>query len=827
MDTRLPIMDILEEVKQALHKHNILILQAPPGAGKSTVLPLELLNEPWLGKQKMLLLEPRKIATRSVALRMAELLGEEVGQRVGYRVRFEAKVSAQTQIEVLTEGILTRFIQEDNSLDGVGAVLFDEFHERNLHADLALALTREVQQVLRPDLKIVIMSATLDHEQLSRLLDNAPILKSSGRQYPVDVLYENLPKDDHVVDKTLKTILKVLKEQKGDILVFLPGAGEIAKTQELLEARGLDLAIHALHGNLSPEEQKKAISPNTTGRRKIVLATSIAETSLTIEGITTVIDSGLSRKSQFDPRSGLSKMVTLPITQDAADQRAGRAGRLGPGVCYRLWDAHAHEHLAKHRNPEILEADLAPLTLELANWGQDDIQTMSWLTPPPLGALAQAQELLHSIHALDKSKISEKGKKMVRLATHPRLAHLFLVAQERNLLPLAADIAAVLEEKDPLYNNQGSSDINLRIELLRRFRKNESAARDKNLLFRIEKLSQEWRKTFKVQTDNGAVDPYQTGFLLACAFPERIAKKKNPKGNQYQLANSRTVALPDTDNLVSESWLVVPNLELRNSEGKVFLASPVSPDDLGFLTHTQNIAIWDRQKDQFVAQKEVRIGSILVSATAIQQVDEATKIAAICEAIGKDHSLLDFDEKVLGFINRMKSLAIWNPEGNWPDWDKEVLCNTAADWLAPYLSSVKNASDIKKLDLMQILNNSLSWDKQQEMERLAPKLMEVPSGFEVPLEYQADGATPVLAVRLQEMFGLLESPTVCNGKVKVLLHLLSPGYKPVQITGDLHSFWSNTYKEVKSELQRRYSKHSWPEDPFTAKAVRGAVRKRS
>jgi ATP-dependent helicase HrpB len=293
------------------------------------------------------------------------------------------------------------------------------------------------------------------------------------------------------------------------------------------------------------------------------------------------------------------------------------------------------------------------------------------------------------------------------------------------------------------------------------------------------------------------------------------------------LANSRTVALPDTDNLVSESWLVVPNLELRNSEGKVFLASPVSPDDLGFLTHTQNIAIWDRQKDQFVAQKEVRIGSILVSATPIQQVDEATKIAAICEAIAKDHNLLDFDETVLGFINRMKSLAIWNPEGNWPNWDKEVLCNTAADWLAPYLSSVKNASDLKKLDLMQLLNNSLSWDRQQEMERLAPKLMEVPSGFEVPLEYQADGATPVLAVRLQEMFGLLESPTVCNGKVKVLLHLLSPGYKPVQITGDLHSFWSNTYKEVKSELQRRYSKHSWPEDPFTAKAVRGAVRKRS
>lgn len=824
---QLPIHEILDEVKQTLREQNILILQAPPGAGKSTVLPIELLGESWLGNQKILLLEPRKIAARSVAARMADLLGEEVGERIGYRVRFDAKVSAKTQIEVLTEGILTRMIQEDNTLEGVGAVLFDEFHERNLHADLALALVREIQLVLRADLKVIIMSATLDFEQLSKLLDNAPILTSLGRQFPVDIKYENHSKEDSLIDKTTKTILKALKEQKGDMLVFLPGVGEITKVQENLESRSLGVEVHTLHGNLNPEEQKKAILPNKTGIRKIVLATSIAETSLTIEGITTVIDAGLSRKSQFDPRSGLNKMVTLPVTLDAADQRAGRAGRLGPGVCYRLWDLFTHENLAKHRTPEILEADLAPLTLELANWGQDNLQNMAWLTQPPVGALAQAKELLHNLNALHSGKISVKGKKMVKLATHPRLAQMFLEAQEHNMLPLAADIAAVLEEKDPIYNNGASVDINLRIELLRRYRTNDSSVRDKNLLQRIEKLSQEWRRNFKIQADNRAVDPFQTGFLLACAFPERIAKKKNPKGNQYQLANNRTVALADTDNLNTETWLVVPNLELRNTEGKAFLASPVSVDDLAFLTNTQNIATWDKAKDQFIAQKEVRIGSILVSATALPQVDEATKVAAICEAIANDPNLLDFDENVTGLINRMKSLAIWNPEGNWPNWDKQGLCEHAADWLAPYVTTVKNASDLKKLDLTQILTNSLTWDEQQEMEQLAPKQIEVPSGFDVPLAYQPDGASPVLAVRLQELFGLLQSPTVCNGKVKVLLHLLSPGYKPVQITGDLYSFWSNTYKEVKSELQRRYPKHAWPDDPFTAKAVRGVVRKKS
>lgn len=822
---QLPIMEILEEVKSTLQKHNILILQAPPGAGKSTVLPLELLNEPWLQGQKMLLLEPRKIAARSVALRMADLLGEEVGQRIGYRVRFESKVSAATQIEVLTEGILTRLIQEDNSLEGVGVVFFDEFHERNLHADLALALAREVQQVLRPDLKIIIMSATLDHEKLSTLLDNAPILKSEGRQYPVRIIQESLAKDDHITQKVFRAVLKALKEQEGDILVFLPGVGEISTVAELLEERALACEVHALHGNLTPEEQKRAIMPSRTGLRKVVLATSIAETSLTIEGITTVIDSGLSRKSQFDPRSGLSKMVTLPITQDAADQRAGRAGRLGPGLCYRLWDAHAHEHLAKHRNPEILEADLAPLTLELSSWGQDNIAAMTWLTPPPAGALAQAKDLLHTMHALENDKISDKGKKMVRLATHPRLAHMFLVAQERGFLPLASDIAAVLEEKDPMHS-QNNVDINLRLELLRRFRKNESSGKDKNALTRIEKLAKEWRKLFKNQEDNGPVDPYLTGFLLACAFPERIAKKKNAGGNQYQLANNRQVALNDYDSLAREEWLVVPNLELRNNEGKVFLASPVSADDLSFLTSTQDVAFWDRQKDQFIARKETRIGAILVRATVSPNVDTNVKINAICEAVKNDPRLLDFNDEVVGLINRISSLAIWQPEGNWPTWTEEELCKTADEWLSPYLAQVRNASDLQKLNLIEILTATLPWAKQQEMQNLVPDKIDVPSGFEVPLQYKSDGSMPILAVRLQELFGWTESPTVFNGKIKVLLHLLSPGYKPVQITGDLHSFWTNIYQEVKSELKRRYPKHSWPEDPFTAQAVRGAVRKR-
>ncbi|HTF80510.1 MAG TPA: ATP-dependent helicase HrpB, partial [Cytophagales bacterium] len=757
--------------------------------------------------------------------RMAELLNDEVGQTIGFRVRFESKVSKATRIEVLTEGILTRLIQEDNSLEGIAAVIFDEFHERSLHADLALALAREVQQVLRPDLKIIIMSATLDMAQLSKVLGQAPILESSGRQYPVDIIYDPIVQEVQVTDKMFKTIQRVVKEQPGDVLAFLPGKGEISRVQQMLEPFATSIEVHTLHGNMTPQEQRMAILPSRTGKKKVVLSTSIAETSLTIEGVRTVIDSGLSRKSQFDPRSGLSKMVTLPITQDAADQRAGRAGRLGPGMCYRLWSSHAHQNLSKHRNPEILEADLAPLTLELANWGQNDVLSMSWLTPPPSGALAQARELLEALHALENGKISEKGKSMVKLATHPRLAHMFLVAQQKGLLPLATDIAAVLEEKDPLYDQQMSTDINLRIELLRRFRNIHTAVRDKGLMLRIERLAQEWRNTFKSQIDNGFVDPYATGFLLACAFPERVGKKKIQKGNQYQLANNRQVLLQDHDPLGAHDWLVIPNLELRNNEGRVFLASPVSSSDLDFLTSHRTSAFWDRNKEQFVAQKEVRLGAIMVSAQPITAVDPSVRVEAICAAIKDDNRLLDFNDDFISLQSRISALGIWEPEGGWPLWQQQNLCNTAEKWLAPYLNDVKNAVDLRRLDIAKILMDSLPWEKQQELEALAPSKIPVPSGSLIALEYKEDGTAPVLAVRLQELFGLLESPTVCNGRIKVLLHLLSPGYKPVQITGDLKSFWSNTYQEVKKELQRRYPKHSWPEDPYTAKAVRGAVRK--
>lgn len=825
MYQQLPIYEVIPQLKSLLSINNTVLLHAPPGAGKSTIVPLELLPEPWLADKKILVLEPRKLAARSVAQRMSELLNTELGESVGYRVRFDTCVSTHTRIEVLTEGILTRLIQEDNSLENVGMVIFDEFHERSLNADLALALCREIQQVLRPDLRILVMSATLDYEQLSSLLGGAPVVESAGRQYPVEIYYEKLPKEAHICDKAKTVITKALAEQKGDLLVFLPGVGEINRLLETLEENYPHLDIFPLHGNLSLELQKKAIAPSKSGTRKIVLATSIAETSLTIEGITTVIDSGLMRKNMFDPKSGLSKTVTVAITLDAADQRAGRAGRTAAGVCYRLWDTHTHEHLHKHRSPEILEADLASLTLELATWGQNDPQALTWLTPPPKGALAQAQDLLTSLDALAHSKITAKGKLMSQMGTHPRLAHLFLEAKALHALALATDLAAVLEEKDPLYGKQNSVDICLRLEALRRYR--AGTYKDHGALQRIEKLASEWRKHLKVpHADSSAIDLYQVGLLLAYAFPERIAKRKAAHSQQYQLANGRVVVLDSQDDLARSEYLVIPELDLRADAGKVFSAAVVDPKDLSYLYTESTVCRWDSTKDVFLAQTETRIGAILIQSKPLAQVNEQLKSEAICEAVSQNQHLLDFSDKALNLINRVSSLASWLPDRSWPNWSVEYLCDNATEWLAPYVNGVKTAADLKKLNLVEILTNHLTWEQQQELENLAPAKIEVPSGFEIELRYQAQGEVPVLAVRLQELFGMLESPKICHGKINVLMHLLSPGYKPVQITGDLNSFWTNTYKEVKSELQRRYPKHSWPEDPFTAKAVRGVVRKK-
>ncbi|MBC7694978.1 MAG: ATP-dependent helicase HrpB [Burkholderiales bacterium] len=812
---QLPIVEIIPDVKKILKDHSTLIVGAPPGAGKSTLLPLALFEEDFLQGKKVIMLEPRRLAARSIAMRMAELLGEEVGQTVGYRIRFENRVSKETRIEVVTEGILTRMLQSDNALEQYGLVIFDEFHERNLQADLALALCREAQQVLRPDLRLMIMSATLNITQLQLLL-KAPVIESMGRQHPVEVIHTNDADEYLLPELVAQTIARAVKEHEGDVLAFLPGEGEIRKCEEILRSQLSEFSIHPLYGMLPQNEQFLAIMPNKNGQRKIVLATSIAETSLTIEGIRIVVDSGFGRRSCFDLPSGLSRLETLRISKDAAIQRAGRAGRLSAGVCYRLWTKATHERMAEHRIPEIMEADLCALVLELCKWGTDDITKMCWLTLPPKNSLLQAHDTLTQIGALENGKITEHGKQIHQLACHPRIAHMLLLAESTGMKQLACDIAAILEERDPLPKDSGI-DLNLRIEALRRARSHNAF---NNKFKRIEKNAASYRKLLNLNADNDPVDPNETGLLLAYAYPERIASAKPGNNAQFQLANGKVATAGHKDDLAHEAWLAIANMDLRDGLGKIFMAAPLNPKDLIHLVkEKQNIA-WDTRKGGLICSTELKIGSILLQSKPLTKPDETLVLDAICHAIKLEgESLLDFTDQFTQLQNRISSLALWNPDEQWPVVNTLYLLNTAQDWLGPYVKDIRKTDGLKKIDLSECLLHSLSWEQQQILEQLAPSKLEVPSGSKIRMEYFANGTAPVIAVRLQEVFGMEDTPTVNYGKIKTVLHLLSPGYKPVQVTTDLKSFWNNTYHEVKKELQRRYPKHAWPDDPWSAKAI--------
>ncbi len=810
----LPVTEIISYVREQLTQQNTLIVNAPPGAGKSTLLPLALIDQLWLNGKKIIMLEPRRLAAKTIAARMASLLDDDIGKTVGYRIRFENRVGTNTIIEVVTEGILTRMLQSDNALEDVGLVIFDEFHERSLNADLAMALCREAQQVLRPDLRIMVMSATLNMPQLTKLL-NAPVAVSEGKQYPVEIIYNGDADETLLPELTVRTVMKALQEHDGDVLVFLPGEGEIKKCEELLKGQAIDICIHPLYGQLPPQEQFLAIMPNKFGKRKIVLATSIAETSLTIEGIRIVVDSGFGRTSRFDPKSGLSRLETLRISKDSADQRAGRAGRLSSGVCYRMWTKATHERLAEHRVPEIMEADLASLVLDMAQWGVSNIQSLTWLTPPPKIALAQATETLHQLNALENNKITDHGKQIHRLACHPRIAHMLLMASDDVTIKLATDIAAVIEERDPLPRDSGI-DINLRVEALRRARMNNSLGR----FARIEKVAASYRKMLNVEMDNGAVDVFETGLLLAYAYPERIAFARPGNNVQFQLANGKYAMVGHKDDLSHEPWLAVAHMDLRDGLGKIFLAAPLNPKDLLPMVKEQELIIWDTRKGGIIATKELKIGSLVLQSKTITSPNEELVTEAICNAIKTEgENLLNFEEGMIQLQNRILSLRLWNPDEAWPDVSTSVLLNTNKEWLGPYIKAIKKPDDLKKINLVEALYHSLDWEKQQALNILAPQKLEVPSGSSISIQYFSNGAVPVLSVRLQEVFGLSDTPIINNGKTKVVMHLLSPGYKPVQVTSDLNSFWNNLYFEVKKELQRRYPKHSWPDDPWTAPAV--------
>ena len=806
----LPVGEVIPELREQLSEQNTVVLQAPPGAGKSTLVPIALLQEPFLNGKKILMLEPRRIAARSIAERMSQMIGEKVGQTIGYRIRFESKISEQTKIEVITEGILTRMLMDDNSLQEIGLIIFDEFHERSIHADLSLALSRESQEVLRPDLRLLIMSATLDVSTISERL-NAPSIISDGALFPVEIIYTGDADVFSLADQTSMIIKRAISETDGDILVFLPGQGEIHQVESQL--RNLrEIQIFPLYGALPFSRQWAAIQPHKDGKRRIVLATSIAETSLTIEGIKTVVDCGYGRGLAYNPGSGLSRLHTYRISVDEADQRSGRAGRLGPGKCYRMWTAATHLKLKKHRIPEIESQDLTPMALNLSAWGCSDPRQMLWLSPPPQGTYYQSIDLLEQLGAIEEGKITTLGEQMNRLPCHPRIAHMLIEAKENGDLSLAADIAAILEEKDHLPQETGP-DINYRVDWVRR-KRSENASQP--AFRRIDQIAQSYMSLFGEKTTTDDYDPYECGLLLSYAYPERIASAQAGNSGRYQLANGHVVKLPHRDELSAESWLVVAHMDARDHTGKVFLAAAMNPKDLASQVKEKDVVKWDNLQGKVIAETQMKVGSLVLSSKPLPDIDDEVLRQIVIEAIQKSEgSLLEWTDDVIQWQRRVELVRNHFPEFNLPMVDTSTLLSTISEWLSPYLIDIDTKAELQKLNLYEILSNSLTYDQQQHINELAPSKLQVPSGSMIRLEYRSLAESPILAVRIQELFGMSETPKICGGKVKILIHLLSPGFKPVQVTDDLHSFWSNTYFEVKKELKRRYPKHVWPDDPTT------------
>lgn len=802
-----PIEEIFDEVYQKYLDNQVIIITAPTGTGKSTVLPLEILKRN-SDSQKIVMLEPRRLAAKAIAFRMADLIGQKPGKTVGYTIRFENCVSKDTRLEVVTEGVLTRRILSDNELKGVSTVIFDEFHERNLNTDLTLALVREAQQILRDDLKIIIMSATIDAENLSKML-NAPVISATAKNYNVEIFYEGCCDEFSVSRQTALTVLKALERHpEGDILAFLPGEGEIRKCEEFLKSSVHGVLINPLYGMLPPNLQQQAIMPDKNGRRKIVLATSIAETSLTIQGVKIVVDSGLCKIQQYSPDTGLSGLKTVRISLDMAQQRAGRAGRVSDGFCYRLWDLTTQDRMLKNRLPEIEYADLTPLMLDLIKWGEPNPENLTWLTPPDKTSVNLSKELLKTLEAVDDNySLTPLGEELSRIPSHPRIAKMLVQAQKYSLLPLASDIAAILDNRDPLPKDYGT-DINLRIE---RLRLNRREKRHNKSFDRIELYAMELRKMFKVQEDNSEFDSYDTGLLLAEAFPERIASAKPGNNAQFMLSNGTIAMLGYEDSLAGESWLAVAALNAKEKIAKIFLASPLNPVSLKSMLREKESVLWNTKKGGIVALKQLKIGSMVLQEKSFTPDSQEVEQIVLSAVKKEGEVLLDFNEEVENLQNRILSLRIWNGEDFMPDVSTKTLIETAQDWLLPYLSGVNTVEKLKKIDIFSALKYSLTPPQQRDLEKLAPAFLEVPTGHKIKLKYSPLGLQPVLAVRLQEVFSWQETPKINGGKVSVLMHLLSPGFKPVQVTSDLKSFWQNAYKEVRKELKRRYPKHQWPE----------------
>ncbi|WP_366556651.1 ATP-dependent helicase HrpB [Aquibaculum sediminis] len=828
MTETLPIEELLPALRRTLADERSAVVEAPPGAGKTTLVPLALLEELWLAGQKILMLEPRRLAARAAAARMASLLGEVPGQRVGYRTRLDSKVGRETRIEVVTEGILTRRLQSDPGLDGVGLVIFDEFHERSLQADLGLALCLEVQ-ALRDDLRLLVMSATLDGAAVAALLGEAPRLTSAGRQHPVSVTHLGRPRD-RLEPAITAAVRQALREAQGDLLVFLPGEGEIRRCEAALTEASTDEAVQVLplYGALPPERQDAALRPAKAGRRKVILATAIAETSLTIEGVRVVIDSGLARRARFDPASGMTRLETGPVSRAAADQRRGRAGRTAPGHCYRLWSAPEERALPAFDRPEILDADLAPLALELAAWGLEDAEQLAWLDPPPAAALAQARDLLSALGALDADgRITEHGRAMNRLSAHPRLAHMLLSAEGTEKL-LACDLAALLSERDILKAAR-DADLRLRLDLLREGAAATQGLRvDRGLLRRCRQAAAEWRR--RLGLSGKPVSSEAAGRLLALAYPERLGQARSGRPGSFRLANGRGAVLRVEDPLSAADWLAVAHLDGAERDARIFLAAPLTQAEIEAvcaerIEESENIT-WNERSGRVEALWQRRIGALVLERRPLARPAPEQIAAALLQAVERrGMESLPWSQAARQLQARVALLRRVEGEETWPDLSDAALARDLATWLQPYLHGMTRLEDLQRLNLAAILTDRLDWPQRQRLDSLAPTHLSTPSGRRHRLDYCA-GDQPVLAVKLQEMFGAESSPSLAGGRVPVLLHLLSPAGRPLQVTGDLRTFWREGYREVRAEMRGRYPKHPWPEDPLTAPATARAKPRR-
>jgi ATP-dependent helicase HrpB len=873
----LPIDEVLPALSAALISHPSAVLQAPPGAGKSTVVPLALLDEPWMRNKRLLMLEPRRLAARAVASRMAQTLGEPVGRRVGYRMRMDTRVSRDTRIEVVTEGVLTRMLQSDPALEGVGVVIFDEFHERSLQADLGLALAVDGRESLSSDLRILMMSATLDGEAVAKMLGDAPIVTAQGRMFSVETRFggKGMPvlpwepgtprpaggiaeSPEHIVARLVR---RALREEPGDVLVFLPGAREIRRVQSLLEGGagtesagiGGRVLVLPLFGDLSGDAQDAALSRAPSGTRKVVLSTNIAETSLTIDGVRVVVDSGLVRRSVFDPATGMSSLETQRISRASAEQRQGRAGRLEPGVCYRAWSEGSHRTLAQFSPPEILDADLVPLALELASWGVRDAGGMRWLDSPPAATLASARDLLSHLGALDRDgRISSHGREMATIGVHPRLAHMLIRAREIDCLPLATELAALLSERDVMRGAPGSrdGDVTTRVELVRR----GGGGVDGQSLQRVRRVSGDLLRQMSAggSRDGSArgergrgsardANIAPAGVLLGFAYPDRIGRRRGDTPGRYTLANGRGAHFTDVQSLAKQEFIVAVDLDDRDRDARILLAGSLTRADIEeFMPERlqrEASVEWNSREQAVVARRLVRLDAIVLEEKPLNDVPVEASRAAMLAGVremgvvslpwGRDardlQARMEFVRRAVGGEAAGGKDAGADAPG-WPAVSDEALFVSLDAWLPTWLDGITRRDHLSRLPLIDALRGMLTWEQQRELDRLAPTHLKVPTGSQIRIDY-LDESAPVVSVRLQEVFGLLDTPRLGGGRVPVTFKLLSPAQRPVQVTRDLAGFWRGSYADVRKDMRGRYPKHYWPENPLEAEPTRGVRKK--